>query len=90
MHRAQEAQRVHFIYEIVLTRSTKNGCARRPTGGFCLKWLTNEPSLNSVGYSPYAITQIHKSTTELLCLLRRETAFAAIAVDAVHLMVEPR
>ena len=74
---------------MTLTRSTKNGCVRRPTCGFCV-WNGQglRPGLNVFSRTAYAVAQVNERFFELFGFLLGETASAAIAIDAVRLMLK--
>lgn len=60
------------------------------SGGFCLNNANKRACLNLFCSAAYALAQVYQCATHQLCLLGVEAASAAVAIDTVHLVVEPR
>ena len=83
-----EGSKSSFNYEIVLIEALKL-LRRQPGGGFCSKRLYSGRGWNILCGTANAVTEVEERSLELTGFLLREAAYTAIAVDAVHLMLEP-
>ena len=77
-----------LLYEIVLIEALKL-LRRQPGGGFCSKRLYSGRGWNILCCTADALAQVEKCSLELSGFLLREATHTAIAVDAIHLMLEP-
>lgn len=83
-----EGSKSSFNYEIVLIEALKL-LRRQPGGGFCSKRLYSGRGWNVFSGTAYTITQVQECAFQLAGFILSKASLAAVAVDAIHLMLEP-